>query len=290
MSFSTEVKKELSSISNLANKQEVKQELIGYLLSGNVYYIKNKIQFSTENDYNINRFSKLLSNLKIEHNIQIKGKNFIISILLKNVPFVKVIDKKLTVEIEEEIKKQETNSKAILRGLFLGGGSINNPEKKYHLEISLSSEENLIYIKNILELFNINIKTLERGEKVSIYIKEGEEISKLLAFMGAKKAVIKFEEIRVQKQMRGKVNRLVNCETANITKTINASIIQIEAIKKLQKEHQFNKLDESLKEVAIARLENPQMSLEDLGKLLKKPIGKSGVNYRLKKIMEIANG
>ena len=290
MSFSTEVKKELSSISNLANKQEVKQELIGYLLSGNVYYIKNKIQFSTENDYNINRFSKLLSNLKIAHNIQIKGKNFIISILLKNVPFVKVIDKKLTVEIEEEIKKQETNSKAILRGLFLGGGSINNPEKKYHLEISLSSEENLIYIKNILELYNINIKTLERGEKVSIYIKEGEEISKLLAFMGAKKAVIKFEEIRVQKQMRGKVNRLVNCETANITKTINASIMQIEAIKKLQKEHQFNKLDESLKEVAIARLENPQMSLEDLGKLLKKPIGKSGVNYRLKKIMEIANG
>ena len=290
MSFSAEVKKELSSISNLANKQEVKQELIGYLLSGNVYYIKNKIQFSTENDYNINRFSKLLSNLKIEHNIQIKGKNFIISILLKNVPFVKVIDKKLTVEIEEEIKKQETNSKAILRGLFLGGGSINNPEKKYHLEISLSSEENLIYIKNILELYNINIKTLERGEKVSIYIKEEEEISKLLAFMGAKKAVIKFEEIRVQKQMRGKVNRLVNCETANITKTINASIMQIEAIKKLQKEHQFNKLDESLKEVAIARLENPQMSLEDLGKLLKKPIGKSGVNYRLKKIMEIANG
>ncbi len=290
MSFSAEVKKELSSISNLANKQEVKQELIGYLLSGNVYYIKNKIQFSTENDYNINRFSKLLSNLKIEHNIQIKGKNFIISILLKNVPFVKVIDKKLTVEIEEEIKKQETNSKAILRGLFLGGGSINNPEKKYHLEISISSEENLIYIKNILELYNINIKTLERGEKVSIYIKEGEEISKLLAFMGAKKAVIKFEEIRVQKQMRGKVNRLVNCETANITKTINASIMQIEAIKKLQKEHQFNKLDESLKEVAIARLENPQMSLEDLGKLLKKPIGKSGVNYRLKKIMEIANG
>ena len=290
MSFSAEVKKELSSISNLANKQEVKQELIGYLLSGNVYYIKNKIQFSTENDYNINRFSKLLSNLKIEHNIQIKGKNFIISILLKNVPFVKVINKKLTVEIEEEIKKQETNSKAILRGLFLGGGSINNPEKKYHLEISLSSEENLIYIKNILELYNINIKTLERGEKVSIYIKEGEEISKLLAFMGAKKAVIKFEEIRVQKQMRGKVNRLVNCETANITKTINASIMQIEAIKKLQKEHQFNKLDESLKEVAIARLENPQMSLEDLGKLLKKPIGKSGVNYRLKKIMEIANG
>lgn len=290
MSFSAEVKKELSSISNLANKQEVKQELIGYLLSGNVYYMKNKIQFSTENDYNINRFSKLLSNLKIEHNIQIKGKNFIISILLKNVPFVKVIDKKLTAEIEEEIKKQETNSKAILRGLFLGGGSINNPEKKYHLEISISSEENLAYIKNILELYNINIKTLERGEKVSIYIKEGEEISKLLAFMGAKKAVIKFEEIRVQKQMRGKVNRLVNCETANITKTINASIMQIEAIKKLQKEHQFNKLDESLKEVAIARLENPQMSLENLGKLLKKPIGKSGVNYRLKKIMEIANG
>ena len=101
---------------------------------------------------------------------------------------------------------------------------------------------------------------------------------------------MQFEDIRIKKEMRGKVNRLVNCETANLNKTINAAIEQIEAIEKLQKEGKFNKLDDNLKEIALLRLENPDMPLIELGKLLKKPVGKSGVNYRLKKIMEIANG
>ena len=125
--------------------------------------------------------------------------------------------------------------------------------------------------------------------KYTLYIKEGEEISKFLALIGANKAVLKFEDIRVQKEMRGKVNRLVNCETANLNKTINASIEQIAAIRKLQENGKFNKLDDKLKEIAKLRLENPDMPLGDLGKLLKRPVGKSGVNYRLKKIMEIAN-
>ena len=98
-----------------------------------------------------------------------------------------------------------------------------------------------------------------------------------------------FEDIRIQKEMRGKVNRFVNCESANLNKTINASVEQISAIRKLQETGKFNKLDDNLKEIAELRLENPQMSLVDLGKLLKNPVGKSGVNYRLKKIMEIAN-
>ena len=100
---------------------------------------------------------------------------------------------------------------------------------------------------------------------------------------------MKFEDIRIQKEMRGKVNRIVNCETANLNKTINASIEQIGAIKKLQETGKFNKLDENLKEIAKLRLENPNISLIELGKMLKKPIGKSGVNYRLKKIMEMAD-
>ena len=106
--------------------------------------------------------------------------------------------------------------------------------------------------------------------------------------IGANKAVMRFEEIRVQKEMKGKVNRLVNCETANLNKTLNASIEQIAAIKKLQKTGEFNKLNANLKEIAKLRLENPDMSLTDLGKILKEPIGKSGVNYRLKKIIELA--
>ena len=111
-----------------------------------------------------------------------------------------------------------------------------------------------------------------------------------MALIGAAKAVMKFEDIRIQKEMRGKVNRLVNCETANLNKTINASIEQIAAIRKLQENGEFKKLDDNLKEIALLRLENPDMSLIELGKKLKVPIGKSGVNYRLKKIMEIANG
>ena len=108
--------------------------------------------------------------------------------------------------------------------------------------------------------------------------------------MGANSSVLKFEEIRVQREMNNKINRIVNCETANLNKTINASIEQIEAIKKLKQNKNFEKMDDSLKEMAEIRLENPNASLIELGKMLKKPIGKSGVNYRLKKIMEIANG
>ena len=144
-------------------------------------------------------------------------------------------------------------------------------------------------VEEILKILGVNVKEIELKNKYSIYIKEGEEISKILAVIGANKAVLKFEDIRVKREMRGNVNRLVNCETANLNKTINASIEQIAAIKKLKKEGKFNKLNDNLKEIANLRIENPDMSLIELGKLLKEPVGKSGVNYRLKKIIEIAN-
>lgn len=144
-------------------------------------------------------------------------------------------------------------------------------------------------VEEILKILGVNVKEIELKNKYSIYIKEGEEISKILAVIGASKAVLKFEDIRIKREMRGKVNRLVNCETANLNKTINASIEQIAAIKKLKKEGKFNKLNDNLKEIANLRIENPDMSLIELGKLLKEPVGKSGVNYRLKKIIEIAN-
>ena len=118
-----------------------------------------------------------------------------------------------------------------------------------------------------------------------MYLKEAESISNFLALVGANKAMMKFEDIRIQKEMRGKVNRIVNCETANLNKTLNAAVEQINAIKKLQETGEFNKLDDDLKEVALLRLEYPNMSLAELGKRLKNPIGKSGVNYRLKKIL-----
>lgn len=290
MSFSSDIKQELNKNSNLANKELVKYELIGYLISGNIDVIdKNKIKFSTESDYNINRFSKLLSNLNINHKIEIVGKNFIVTTKVENLNKIENIEKmKNNLYLKDITEEKQENLKSVIRGLFLGAGSINNPERKYHLEIVLSNIENMEKIVKILDIFNIKAKTLENKNKYSIYIKESEEISKFLALIGASKAVLKFEDIRIQKEMRGKVNRLVNCETANLNKTINASIEQIEAIEKIQKAGKFNKLDDNLKEIAILRLENPDMSLIDLGKKLKNPIGKSGVNYRLKKILEIS--
>ena len=194
---------------------------------------------------------------------------------------------KSEISLKEDVVEQEDKEclKAIIKGLFLGSGSINNPENKYHLEIVLNQEENLEDSIKILEKLRIRSKKMTTKNKYSIYIKEGEEISKFLALIGANKAVMRFEEIRVQKEMKGKVNRLVNCETANLNKTLNASIEQIAAIKKLQKTGEFNKLNDNLKEIAKLRLENPDMSLTDLGKILKEPIGKSGVNYRLKQII-----
>ena len=290
MSFSSDIKQELNKNSNLANKELVKYELIGYLISGNIDVIdNNKIKFSTESDYNINRFSKLLSNLNINHKIEIVGKNFIVTTKVENLNKIENIEKiKNNLYLKDITEEKQENLKSVIRGLFLGAGSINNPERKYHLEIVLSNMENMEKIVKILDIFNIKAKTLENKNKYSIYIKESEEISKFLALIGASKAVLKFEDIRIQKEMRGKVNRLVNCETANINKTINASIEQIEAIEKIQKAGKFNKLDDNLKEIAILRLENPDMSLIDLGKKLKNPIGKSGVKKKKKKILEIS--
>lgn len=288
MSFSSDIKQELNKNSNLVNKEIVKQELLGYLLSGNTSIGKdNKIKFSTESDYNINRFSKLLTNLNINHQIDITGKTFFITIKKKEIDWLPIIENKIV--LTGQIGKKEEEKRAFIRGLFMGAGSVNNPENKYHLEIIVANEENLWIVKELLENLGIHIKILQTKQKNSLYLKEGEEISRFLALISANKAVMQFEDIRVQREMRGKVNRLVNCESANLNKTINASIEQIAAIRKLKQNGKFNKLDENLKEIANLRLENPDMPLSELGKLLKNPIGKSGVNYRLKKIIEIAN-
>lgn len=290
MSFSSDIKQELNNLKNLSNKELVKYELIGYLLSGNINIDKNNLEFTTENDYNINRFSKLLSNLNINHNIDVSGKIFIIIVKKKEISeIVKIENNKIYFQEEiANIKNQEL-LKAIVRGMYLGSGSVNNPENKYHLEVTFSNESNMELAISILEKLGIKTKKMIMKNKYYLYIKEGEEISKILALIGANKAVMKFEEIRIQREMRGKVNRLVNCKTANLNKTINASVEQIAAINKLKGNGKFNKLNENLKEIAELRIENPDMSLIDLGKLLKEPVGKSGVNYRLKKIIELAN-
>lgn len=286
MSFSSDLKEELSKISNLNKKEEVKYELIGYLISKNATVIKNSVRYATESEYNINRFSKLLKNLNIDNNIEFDGKSFIITFKVKNLmKEIEVKDKYLDIKFNNI--ENENYKRAIIRGAFLGAGSINNPNKTYHLEINLSTKNNMQFLYDIIKQFNINCKKLEN--KNSIYLKEGEEISLIIALIGANSSVLKFEDIRVQKEMSGKVNRIVNCQTANLNKTLNASVEQIDAIRKLQQSNKFNKLDDNLKEIALLRLEYPDMSLLELGQKLKVPLGKSGVNYRLKRIIKIAD-
>lgn len=278
MSFSTELKEELSKIENLPNKDAVKFELIGYLISSNVSEFKNKIKYKTENEYNINRFSKLLSNLGIENfDISLKGKLFIITLNKKEIENIKFDFKELS----------QDEQKWLIRGAYMGAGSINNPEKKYHLELGIRKKEYADDVHAILEKLDVKSSMIIKRNEYAIYIKDGEEISKFLALISANRSVIKFEEIRVQRYMNNKINRIVNCETANMNKTINASIEQIEAIRKLKKSNKFKTLDEPLKEIAEIRLKNPNASLIEIGKMLKEPIGKSGVNYRLKKLVEL---
>ena len=287
MSFSTEVKEELSKKNNLSNKNLVKAELYGYLSTNNVSEDSGKLKFATENEYNINRFSKLLNNLNIMgYDINIVGNNFNIIISKKEVDKIKELYQNF------ELPEAESEQKAFVRGCFLGSGSINNPQNKYHIEIILKDLNIANDVIKILKEYNIIFKVLEQNnhnkKKVSIYSKDGEEISKFLAFIEASSCVLKFEEIRVYRDMRNNVNRVVNCETANLAKTVDAAVKQINAIKKLQETGKFNELPDNLKELAKLRVENPEASLTELGQMLKEPIGKSGVNYRLKSIMKFA--
>ena len=270
-SFSANIKKELSQINNLSNKRQVKAELYGYLLTISA----NK--FVTENEYNINRFSKLLSNCnENDYKIEMIGKNFCITFPKS---FFKIDDANFNEEEE----------KALVRGAFMSSGSITNPKNIYHLEIVFLKEENAQVIKSILERFDINSKILKRNKNYIIYIKDGENISKFLAFIGAQKSVLDFEDERVIKDMRNKVNRLVNCETANLNKTISSSVKQIEDINLIKAKKKFSKLTIKEQELANIRLENPDLSLKELGKLLKEPISKSGVNHRLEQIAKLAD-
>lgn len=292
------MKENLSKIANLNHKELVRYELIGYLMSYNTSIHKEEIYYATVNEYNINRFSKLLSNMNLfDFQIELKGK--IYRIILPNITTIEEIEYTekeimLTQKFREALEKEENpreqeaeRIKAFIRGIFLGSGSVNNPENKYHLEIIINTQKNAKIVKKLLEKMQIHMKEMERKKGYSLYLKDGEEISKFLAFIGANSAVLKFEEIRVLRDMKNHINRKVNCETANLSKTINASVKQIEAIKKLQKQGRFEGLSDSLKEIATLRLENPHASLIELGQMLENPIGKSGVNHRLKQLEQL---
>ena len=277
MSFSSKIKEELSRLNTFSSIEIVQAEFYGYLISNNTIFENGVVRFSTENEHNINRLKRILKRLNIEFDMELQGKIYSI-----------VFECKKLITYQEINTEKDEIKKAIVRGAYLGGGSLNNPNSKYHLEILFKTEEDRTKIAEIIKSFNIEIKYFKRNEKYSLYIKDGEEISKFLALIGANNSVLRYEEIRVEKDSRNSINRIVNCETANLNKTINASVAQIQAIQKIKKIGKYNELPDTLKEIADVRIENPNLSLTELGKILKNPIGKSGVNHRLKKIIQLA--
>ena len=191
-------------------------------------------------------------------------------------------------DLGSNMKQDEQLARLYIREAFIKSGSMNDPNKKYHLQIMFKEKAKAEEMQTLLNNFNIHARIIKKEKDYMLYLKDGEEISEFLALVGANKSVIKFEEVRVIKETRNDINRLVNCETANLNKTINASVKQIEDINKIKKAGKYNELPETLKEVAEVRINNPEMSLIELGKLLDKPIGKSGVNHRLKKLSQIS--
>lgn len=179
--------------------------------------------------------------------------------------------------------------RAYLRGAFLAGGSVNNPEgSSYHLEISSMYEEHCKALVDLANEFDLNARFIERKKGFVLYIKEGEKIIEFLNIIGAHQALFKFEDVRIMRDMRNSVNRIVNCETANLNKTIGAAVRQIDNIKLIEKEMGLENLPDKLREVAQIRLAHPDMNLKEVGELLQGKVSKSGVNHRLRKLDELA--
>ncbi len=263
MSFSGDVKEELSKVVNF-NQEVLNAELGGYFLSGNMLENTDNFEFITENEFNIEHLYKILFYLEMEYEPEVRGKCYVAQLQKRDV--LETIRKVKVVKMDMR--------KNIVKGAFLGAGSVNNPEKNYHLEMIFNQKKNSDFILQICDEYGINFKEIKVNDRFQLYLKEGEEISRFLALIGANRSVLKFEEVRVMKEMKNHVNRKVNCETANLNKTIDAAIRQIDDIRLIQKRKKFDELPKELKDVANLRLENPDLSLKDLSELIKPPIRK----------------
>ena len=310
MSFSSATKNELSRLP-IENRCCVIAELAAIVRMNGTIQIsgmkKVNLKFGTENAAIARRIFtllKILYNTNVEvmvrRNRQLKkNNNYLIVInsteitkeILEDVGFLANGDLDfydVRYKIPEKLIQNRCCRRAYIRGAFLGGGSISNPEKTYHMEFVTNSEEHGVNLSNIINSFNLNSKIVIRKDNYVVYIKEGEQLVDLLNIMGAHQALLKFEDIRVCKDVRNNINRIVNCETANLGKTIDASLRQIENIEYIDNKIGIEKLPKNLQEIALLRLEYREASLKELGTKLNPPVGKSGVNHRFRRIEEIA--
>mgnify|MGYP000612291808 FL=1 len=190
--------------------------------------------------------------------------------------------------VENVIVQAVCCKRAYIRGAFIASGSMSDPDKSYHFEIVCGTLKQAEYLRNMIKSFELDAKIVKRKKSYVVYLKEGSQIVDVLNIMEAHVALLELENVRIMKEMRNTVNRKVNCETANINKTVSASVRQMEDIIYIRDNIGFDKLPDGLKDVALTRLKYPDATLKELGGLLENPIGKSGVNHRLRKLSEIA--
>lgn len=308
MSFSGKVKDELSKQCPVARHCQIAEVAAIISLCGRIGISKNdtySVRIHTENIAVARKYFTLLKkayNIDTEISIRQSSKlrNYTITIkhhedAMKVLQASKLIDEygeiceNLSVSSNILIQK-ECCKRAFIRGAFLASGSISAPEKFYHFEIVCTTEDKALQLKNIIQYFNIDAKIVERKKHFVVYIKEGAGIVDILNVMEAHVALMDLENVRILKEMRNSVNRKVNCETANLKKTVSAAVKQIEDIKFIRDKVGLSVLSDNLEEMARLRLDNPDASLKELGEMLTPAVGKSGVNHRLRKICEIADG
>lgn len=310
MSFSSDIKDELSR--HLSNNRHCRlAELASIIeLNGKLYFGESDeytLKLTTENiavarKYftMIKKTFNIITDISIKNNVYLKkSRTYTISInnhkdakrVLQAAKFIDrdgEVSKKLLLQ-DKTLIMNSCCKRAFIRGAFLASGSISDPERFYHLELVTQSREKALMLQSVIQTFQIDAKIVKRKNNYVVYIKESESIVNLLNIMEAHVALMNFENIRILKEMRNSVNRKVNCETANINKTVSAAIKQIEDINYIKDTVGLSYLSENLKEVALLRLANPDISLKELGTMLNPPIGKSGVNHRLRKICDIAD-
>lgn len=310
MSFSKNVKEELSKQISPARHCQIAEITAILSLCGNIsinekneYFVK----INTENLTVARKYFILIketfnvsSEILIRRNLNLKKtKVYTVAVRdaeasLKILEATKLIDE--DGDIREELSltdnlivRNACCRRAFIRGAFLASGSMSDPAKTYHFEIVASTMEKAEQLQNIIRFFGIDAKIVIRKKYYVVYVKEGSQIVDLLNIMEAHVSLMELENVRILKEMRNSINRQVNCETANINKTVTAATKQIEDIQYIRDTMGLSKLSEGLEEIARLRLENPDASLKELGSLLSPPIGKSGVNHRLRKLGEIAD-
>lgn len=303
MSYASEVKKELTTLE--VHFGNAKAELMALIRMNGSLGLSNHrfiLNVQTENPATARRIYSLLkqfydveSELLVRRKMKLKKNNLYIVRLNKGSDYVlKDLDILDGFQLKETVPldflDDDAKVRSYLRGAFLATGSVNNPEtSSYHLEIYSLYEDHNQTICEMMNRYGLNARTAKRRSGYITYLKEAEKIADFLSLIGATSSMLKFEDIRIMRDMRNSVNRIVNCENANFNKVADAANRQIESSKYLDKKIGLNNLPVKLQEIAIARMAHPEVSLKELGELVPGgPISKSGVNHRLRKIMEQA--